>query len=222
MFEVIFSSWHQKCVFLTLAVTWCKRTSHQTQTDSHACTNVTSNHINSFDNFPWGGIIELWHISMYPFGKCTDLCSCLIHLNSLRAQTWLQQTLTSITPGRVGSHSLAAVFFSLVLAECIHSVMPCLTLSYTHSHLADAQNNQSFTVGLFAALQAQFLGWSVMFRLSSTVAAGGSVSHSLSHTLLKLSNFSTRSKLQHEHYLTVGERSNCFANRIEIMIHKKI
>lgn len=39
----------------------------------------------------------------------------------------------------------------------MRSVTSCITLSYTHSHLAGAQN-QSLTIGHFTALQAEFWG----------------------------------------------------------------
>lgn len=38
------------------------------------------------------------------------------------------------------------------------SVTPCFTLTYTHSHLAHAQDSQSFTIGQFTALQTEFWG----------------------------------------------------------------
>lgn len=107
-----------------------------------------------------------------------------LHTAGYYVKTPPGRTLVSIKHSPVSPLDKMAVVFSLhfpsfsVLAECMCSVTPRLTLSCTHSHLADAQNRQSFTIGHFTALQAEFWGWSVMFRLISTVAAGGSASHS--------------------------------------------
>lgn len=157
----LISSWH--C--------WCRHT------------YTTWNHINSFDIFPWGGIRGIWHIDRNPSGKETASCSCFIHSNSPRTR---HQTLTSLTSAQDGSNFLTAVSFVsrlLVFAECMCSVTPYFTLSYTHSHLADTQDNQSFYYRVLHSSSGIVLGWSVIFKLISTVATGGSVSHPLSYIL---------------------------------------
>lgn len=87
-----------------------------------------------------------------------------LHTSGYHVKTPPGRTLSSIKHSPVSPLDKMAVIFSLrfpsfsVLAECMCSVAPRLTPSCTHSHLADAQNNQSFTTGHFTALQAEFWG----------------------------------------------------------------
>lgn len=76
---------------------------------------TTSTH----DNFPWGGILETWHIGICSFKKWTASYSYLICLNSPRNQTGHHQTPNSIT-----SSQFVTVVVLRFFVSCCHICTP--------------------------------------------------------------------------------------------------